>query len=199
MLSCQYQDWWGRMNVTILLIQAEALARFLHDRVSDSLDAICKSLKDTLDITTILHGDDSQLVFFIDPDEEGLLVIVENATTLRPVTLHTSNLEVSVSRHKEEVIINKLLADILSHASQGVIVTSKISREVLDSALHELFNTNTLLLCDARGKSKSINRSSNSNSGRMDWNVRIDISLNFARVHVRSMLCIRLNSMILLN
>merc|ERR1719210_976367 len=91
------------MNITILLIKAEALARFLHDRVSNGLDTLGKSLKDTLDITTILHGDDSKLIFFIDPDEECLLVIVENTTTLRPVTLHSSNLEVSVSRHKQEV------------------------------------------------------------------------------------------------
>merc|ERR1719356_550363 len=168
------------MNVTILLIQAEALARFLHDRVSNSLDTLGKSLKDTLDITTILHRDDSQLVFFIDPDEEGLLVIVENTTTLRPVTLHTSNLEVSVSRHKQEVIINKLLANILSHASQGVIVTSKISREILNSTDHKFFNTNTLLFSDSRRKAKTINGSSNPDSGRMNWNISINVSFNLA-------------------
>merc|ERR1712142_1067397 len=147
---------WAGMNITILLIKAEALARLLHDRVSNSLDTLGKSLKDPLDITTILHGDDSKLVLFIDPDEEGLLVIMENATALGPVTLHTSNLKVSVSRHKEEVIINKLLADILSHTSQGVIVTSKISREVLNSANHKFLNSNTLLLGNSGRKSKPV-------------------------------------------
>ena len=34
------------------------------------------------------------------------------------------NLQVLVSRHKEEVIINQLLADFLIHAGEGVVGTS---------------------------------------------------------------------------
>merc|ERR1712038_107453 len=68
----------ARVDVTILGIQAEVLARFLLDRVSNSLDTSCKSLKDTLDISTLLHGDDSELILFIDPDKEGLGIIVED-------------------------------------------------------------------------------------------------------------------------
>ena len=61
-------------------------------------------------ILTLLHGDDSELVLLIDPSEESLLLIVVDPPALRPVPLHTSNSEVSVSRDKEEVVINKLLS-----------------------------------------------------------------------------------------
>merc|ERR1711963_1030394 len=119
----------ARVDVTILPVQTEVLSRFLLDRVSDSLDTSCKSLKDSLDISTLLHGDDSELILFIDPDEEGLGIIVEDTSALRPVSLHTGNCKVSVSRDKEEVVINKLLSVLLIHAGPGVVFTSKITRE----------------------------------------------------------------------
>merc|ERR1712038_1540765 len=106
----------ARVNVTILGIQAEVLSRLFLDRVSNSLDTSCKSLKDTLDISTLLHGDNSELILLIDPDKEGLGIIVEDTSALRPVSLHTSNSKVSVSRDEEEVVINKLLSDLLVHA-----------------------------------------------------------------------------------
>merc|ERR1740128_1180452 len=188
-----------RMDISVLLIKTEALARLLLYRISYSLDSLSQSFKDTLDITTILHRNDSELVFFIDPDKEGLLVIVENATTLRPVSFHASNLQISVTRDKEEMIINKLLSNLFIHTSQRIIVSSKIGWEVLNSALHELFNSNTLFLGDSRRKTKAINGSSNPNSGRMNRDIRVNIALDFSGVHVRGMLGVRLNSMVFLD
>merc|ERR1740128_1401697 len=188
-----------RMDISVLLIKTEALARLIHDRISNSTNTLSQSFKDTLDITTILHRNDSELVFLIDPDKEGFLVIVENATTLRPISLHASNLQVSVTRHKEEMIINKLLTYLFIHTSQRIIVSSKIRWEVLNSTLHELLNSNTLFLGDSRRKTKAINGSSNPDSCRMDWNISINIALDFGGVHVRGMLCTRLNSMVFLD
>jgi hypothetical protein len=115
------------VDVAKLGAEQEVLARLSLDRVSDSLNATGKALKDGKDIATILHGNDTELIFLIDPDKEGLGIIVEDTTTLRPITLHTSNLQIWVSRHEEEVVINKLLANLLIHASQRVIVASKIA------------------------------------------------------------------------
>merc|ERR1711949_53986 len=159
----------ARVDVTILGIQAEVLSRFLLDRVSDSLDTSCKSLKDTLDISTLLHGDDSELILLIDPDEEGLSIIVEDTSALGPVSLHASNSKVSVSRDEEEVVINKLLSDLLVHASQGVVFTSKITREGGSSIHHQFLNSKTLFFCNSGGKTKSINRATNPDSGRVNW------------------------------
>jgi len=89
---------------------------------------------------------------------------VEDTTTLRPVSLHTSNLEISIPRHEKEVIINKLLSDFLIHALKWVVCALKFSFKVSKGLLHESLNSFTLFLGDTRGKTKSINGTANSNT-----------------------------------
>ena len=101
------------MQVSVLGVQKEFLARLSLDRFSNSVDSPCKPLKDSLDITSLLHGDNSELIFLIDPDQEGLGSIVEDTTALGPFPLHTSGDQVFVTGHEKEMVINKLLADIL--------------------------------------------------------------------------------------
>jgi len=138
------------VNVTILFIKTEVFARLFLDRVSNSLDTLGQSLKDSSDISSHLHRNDTELIFFIDPDKEGLLVIVEDTTALRPVSFHTSNSQVSITRHKEEVVINQLLTNRFLHASKRIVLASKVTWEVLNSILHQVLNTNTLFFGDSR-------------------------------------------------
>ena len=61
------------VKISVLGIQHEVLARFSLDRVLDCLDATSKSLKNSFDISTLLHGDNPQLILFIHPDlKEGI-------------------------------------------------------------------------------------------------------------------------------
>ena len=83
---------WAGVDVAVLLGQSKVLATLSLDGVSDGLDATGKTLKDTLDVSSLLHGDDSHLIFLIDPQKEGLGIVVEDTTALGPVTFHTSNL-----------------------------------------------------------------------------------------------------------
>jgi len=46
---------WAGVNITILGVQTEVLSRLFLDRVTNSLDASGQSLKDSLDISTLLH------------------------------------------------------------------------------------------------------------------------------------------------
>jgi len=165
----------------------------------DSLDTLGKSFKDSSDISTLLHGDDTELIFLVDPDEEGLLVIVEDTTTFGPVTFHTSNGQVSVSRHKQEVVIDKLLANRFLHSSEWVIVSSKVLGEVLDGADHELLNSNTLFLGDSRRKAESINGAANTDSAGVDWDILSYIALDLSNVHVRSVLGVGGDSVVFLD
>merc|ERR1712165_696817 len=161
---------WAGMDVTVFGVETEVLSRLLFDGVTNSLDASGESLKDTLDISTLLHGNDSELIFFIDPDKESLGSIVEDASTLRPVSLHTSNSEVSVSRDKEEVVVDKLLSDLLVHSSQRIVLSSEVSSEGSSGTLHQLLNTKTLLLGDSRREAKAIDGTSDTDPGRVNWN-----------------------------
>merc|ERR1719209_2800866 len=102
-------------------------------------------LKDLLHIASHLHGDDAELILLVHPDKESLLFVVEDTTTLGPVTLHTGNSKVPITRHEEEVVVNELLADLLVHSSQGVVLSSEVRGEVLDSVDHQLLDSNTLV------------------------------------------------------
>merc|ERR1712142_105092 len=109
------------VNISIFGINCKFFARLRFNRISNSLNTPSKTCKYSLNITAHFHRNDSELIFFIDPNKEGLILVVVDTTTLRPVTFHASNLEVGVTRHKEEVIINKLLTNFLIHASQRIV------------------------------------------------------------------------------
>jgi len=179
---------WAGVDVAKLGGDLEVLARLSLDRVLHSLDATCQSSEDALDVTTLLHGDDAELILLIDPDKEGLGVVVEDATALGPVALHTGNLQVGVTRHEEEMVIDQLLADLLVHASQSVVVASQITFELGEGTLHQVLNTNTLLLGDARGQTESLDGATNTDSDRVDWDFWEDVAVDLGDIHVRGVL-----------
>jgi len=185
------------VDVAELLRQLEVLARLSLDTVLDSLDATGQPLEDTLDITTLLHGDDTSLILLIDPDQEGLSLVVEDATALGPVTLHTSNLQVGVTRHEEEVVIDELLTDLLVHASEWVVGTSQVTIEPLQGSGDQLLNTNTLILGDSGGKTESLDGAADTDPDRVDWDLGVDVSVDLGGVHVRNMLEVSWESVVL--
>merc|ERR1712012_465883 len=176
------------VDVAEPLIQAEVLARLLLHRVLDSLDTLGEPGEDFFHISSLLHGDDAELVLFVHPDQESLVLVVEDTTTLRPVALHASNGKVPVARDEEEVVVNELLTDLLIHSGQRVVVTSKVRGEVLDSIDHQLLDSNTLLLGDSGGKTKAINRTANADSARVNGSIRDNIALDLAGIHIGGVL-----------
>lgn len=56
-----------------------------------------ESVENFLNSSTLLHGDDSKLIFLIDPDQESLGVIMENTSTGWPVSVQVACFEESVS------------------------------------------------------------------------------------------------------
>jgi len=185
------------VDVAELLGQLEVLAGLSLDAVADSLDATGQALEDTLDVTALLHGDDASLILLIDPDKEGLGLVVEDATALGPVTLHTSDLKVGVTRHEEEVVVDELLADLLVHASQGVVGTSQVTIEPLEGSGDELLNTNTLLLGDSGGKAESLDGAADTDPDGVDWDFGVDVSVDLGGVHVGDVLEVSGESVVL--
>jgi len=172
------------VDVAVLGVEHEVLAALGLDGVADSLDTAGKTFKDAPDITAHLHGDDPELILFIDPDEESLFGIVEDTTTFGPVALHTGYLKVAVTRHEEEMVINELLADLLVHASEGVVVASEVTRELGESALHEVLNAEALFLGDTGGETEAVNAAANTDPDGVDGNLSVDVTLDFLDVHV---------------
>ena len=86
-----------------------------------------ETLEDSLDIAALLHGDDAELILLVDPDQEGLVSVVEDAAALGPVALHAGNLQVGIAGHEEEVVVDELLADLLVHSGQSVVVATQVT------------------------------------------------------------------------
>jgi len=187
------------VDVSVLLRVGIVFARFSLDRFLNSLDTTGKTAENSLDITSLLHGDNSGLIFLVDPEKEGLGVIVEDSTTLGPVTLHTSNSQVTVSRDEEEMVINKLLTDSLVHASEWVVLASKISFQLGQSIGHHLLNVNSLLLGDSGGETESINITSNTDTGGVDGDSGFNVTLDLLGVHVGGVLGISGDAVVVLD
>jgi hypothetical protein len=61
------------------------------------LASSAKSIEDSLNISTRLHRNDSELIFLVDPYKESLVVIVEDTSAFGPFTVKTASLQESVS------------------------------------------------------------------------------------------------------
>jgi hypothetical protein len=81
----------------------------------DLSGSTAKSAKNFTDIATLLHGDDTELIFLVNPGQEGLGIIVEDASTFRPVTVKAASLEETVTLLEKEVIVNQLLLLLSGH------------------------------------------------------------------------------------
>jgi len=65
-----------------------------------------QSSKDSSNVSSILHGNDSQLVFLIHPHKESLLIVVEDASSLRPISIKTTSFKESITLFKKEMIFD---------------------------------------------------------------------------------------------
>jgi len=92
-----------------------------------------KSLEDLADVGSLLHGDDTELILLIDPDEESLGVVVVDASSLGPLALETARLEVLVTTLEEEVISDELVAVGVVHGSEGVVLAGELTIELVQS------------------------------------------------------------------
>ena len=82
---------WARGDVTKVLIVSET---------SDSLNMSCslgKAGKHSSDISSILHRNDSKLIFLIDPHKESLGIIVEDTSASWPVAIQATGIKESIS------------------------------------------------------------------------------------------------------
>jgi hypothetical protein len=167
------------------------------DGITDGLDTPSETLKDTLDVTALLHGNDAELILLVDPDQEGLLLVVEDTATLGPVTLHTSDLQVGVTRHEEEMVVDELLTSLVVHASQGVVGTGQVSGQGWEGILHQSLNVHTLLLGDSGGKTESLDVATNTDPGRVNGHISLNVALDLVGIHVRGVLKVSREAMVL--
>jgi hypothetical protein len=83
-----------------------------------------ESVKDCLQVSSILHRDDSQLIFFVYPHEERLVFVVEDTSTIGPVPIETYSLQESITLLEQKMILNELLSLLLSQFVKRIVCPS---------------------------------------------------------------------------
>jgi hypothetical protein len=130
---------WARCDVTKMLVVGE-LAYGL-----DVSGSSTKSVENLEDASSWLHGDDSELILLIDPDEESLGIVMEDTSACWPVSVEVACLQESVSLLEEEMVINERLLIFFAHAIKWVESTSEVTFEGLASCndlSHDLISLN---------------------------------------------------------
>ena len=97
------------------------------------------------------------------------------------------------------MVINKLLTDSLVHASEWVVLASKISFQLGQSIGHHLLNVDSLLLGDSGGETESINITSNTDTGGVDGDSGFNVTLDLLWVHVGGVLGIGGDAVVVLD
>ena len=92
--------------------------------------SLSRALVTDLDVTTLLHGDDAEMVLLVDPDQEGLGIVMPDTTGIGPVAGHTGAGE--EGRHglvEEEVIVDQLILLGVGHLGKRVVLTLELTLE----------------------------------------------------------------------
>jgi hypothetical protein len=88
-----------------------------------------KTGEDLTNVSTLLHRDDTKLIFLINPNEESLSIVMEDTTSIRPVTVETTSFKESITFLKEEMILDKLILNLRLHTEKRVVGTLEVTSE----------------------------------------------------------------------
>ena len=97
------------------------------------------------------------------------------------------------------MVVDQLLADLLVHASQGVVGAGEVTGQLGEGALHQALNSEPLVLGDAGGQSEPVNAPSNSDTGGMYGGRSINVPLDLGNIHVAGVLAVSGDAMVVLD
>lgn len=158
--------------------------------------------EDGTDVGARLHRNDAELVLFVDPHEESLIVVVENTSAFRPVAVETASIKETISFLEEEMIIDELLLDSGVHAVKSVELTLEVTLEGVTSLNDLSHDLVTLFVGDARSERDFGEVSADANTGGLDEGSLVlgeRRALELGSVHVGDVLVADLVTVVVLN
>lgn len=108
------------------------------------------------------------MILLVAPDQEGLVVVMEDATSGRPETASVRCLKEAIALLEEEVIVDQLLLHFLAHTSERVESTLQFTAEPRQRAGHLLFHLLILRLRQTRVERISFQGTAASHASRHD-------------------------------
>jgi hypothetical protein len=183
-------------DVTKMLVVGE-LGNLLN-----SVGGTGESVENSTDVSTVLHGDDSKLILLINPNKEGLGIVVEDTSAIGPVSVEVAGLKETVTFLEEEVVIDKLLLGSGIHTLKRIESTLKVTLELVASLDNLVHDFESLFLGNTRTERVAGKVSANSNSSGLDHSGILFIerrSVEVGGVHVGNVLGIRGVTVVVLN
>jgi len=153
---------WARGDVTEMIVVGE-FSYGLNVSASSA-----ESVEDLHDSGTLLHGNNSELIFLIDPNVESFVSIVENTSSRWPLSVEVASFEESVTLLEENVVSDELVLVGFGHTFEWVEFTLEVFREGVASFYYIIHNLFSLLLGDTWSEGESVEVSSDSDSGGDD-------------------------------
>ena len=118
---------WASQNVAKVLVPHNFVAVFGQVGL-ELLQTVAESGENGLDVAALLHGDDTEVVLLVDPDQEVLGLIVPDAAGVGPVTGHTGTGQKWRNWLVEkEVIVDELVLLSLGHGSEGIVFALELA------------------------------------------------------------------------
>merc|ERR1719362_2271878 len=87
--SCSQVGWAGKdvpKMLRVHVLEAHGLELFLHggDGRAETFKHLCHIAASSA-LVSLLHGNDSAVVLFVDPDHQGLLLVEEESSAIGPI------------------------------------------------------------------------------------------------------------------
>ena len=155
------------------------------------VDGLGPALEHLLDVAAVLHGDAAHVVLLVDPHQEGLVLVVEDASGIGPVAGSTAvgqHIVGSGLLEQETLALEQVLLR-LGHATQRVVLASKVSRHTGQSIAQEALHGAALLAVSGGGKGQGVDGTTGADAG--GHNVLVELlgllrgHLQVGEVHVR--------------
>lgn len=119
-------------------------------------EAVAEAREHLLHVATLLHGDDPQMVLFVDPHQEGLVIVMPDAAGVGPVAGHARGQQ--QGRHgliEKEVVVDKLLLLRLRHAFERIVPPRQVTVQARQGFDGELLDGAALPAAAVRGEAEA--------------------------------------------
>jgi len=182
--------------------EAKAVVVGEGDLGLDLADTRHQATVDLSEVTAHLHGDDAEVILLIDPDKEGLGVVVVDAAASGPEAAGVGGLEEPVSLLEEEVVVDKLLLHLLGHAGQGVEGALVVTSELGEGGGNLLFHLLVLGLSQAGVEGVALHGATTPDTGGDNifaLRVNIDKGVDIAKVLGRVLVGVGESYVVVLN
>ena len=106
--ECSSKVSWAGCDVTQMVVMSE-FSDFLNGGSSTG-----KAVENGCNVSTWLHRDNSELILFVNPDKEGLVIVVENSSARWPVTVKSASFEETVTFSIIDLIVSVSVGNLKS-------------------------------------------------------------------------------------